>query len=423
MSIVYRSTKGSKLTSNEVDGNFQYLENLIGGNGNVLVTQTGFTLVGQNLTIASGWVWKILNNTYTNASSVVVSIPFASTGKTRIDLVVANQSNTFVRVAGVESTSNPVAPSLPSNTILVTFYEVTDGVVLTPTEPIIGSAFKKKSEALGYGDPDLSGTNAVIQLRPEGNSRYAFSNASLISIDGFGLSLITGNPDAETPYDGKDLFIENTGTTPFTLLHDGPGTASSKFFFTDEQNLTIPAGEKVWLKYGSTTSELIFKSWQNESESGYKVIASNFNNSSIVTGTTSPTIIETYTIPANTFTAGDRIIFTCRIFKLVSTGQTQHSHFIGSGIEGAFGIFNSGTGYTYSQIKKDFTIKSSSITQGIGLNVNTNTSDVNQNVGGVNNINKNINWSIAQPLQIRIVNELSTDQSYVSFWELSRIRP
>jgi hypothetical protein len=276
MSIVYRSTKGSKLTSNEVDGNFQYLENLIGGNGNVLVTQTGFTLVGQNLTIASGWVWKILNNTYTNASSVVVTIPFAATGKTRIDLVVANQSNTFVRVAGVESTSNPVAPSLPSNTILVTFYEVTDGVVLTPTDPIIGSTFKKKTENLGFGDPSLSGTNAVIQLRPDGTSYYAFSNASLVSIDGFGLSLITGVPTAETPYPMKDLFIENTGTTPFALKHDGAGAADVKFFFTDETDLIVPVGGKLWLKYGNPYCQLFFKSWENAINSESRTIANRW---------------------------------------------------------------------------------------------------------------------------------------------------
>lgn len=261
MSITYRSAKGSKLTSDEVDGNFQYLEGLVGGDGNTLITQNGFTLVDQDLTMTSGWVWKILGTTYSNPSSVVINIPFATTGNSRIDLVVANSSNTFTRIAGVESTSNPVAPTLPINTILVTFYEVTDGTISETSSPITGSIFKKKTESLGYGDPSLSGTNAVIQLRPEGNSRYAFSNPLLVSIDGFGLSLISGNLNAEAPYDGKDLFIENTGTTPITLLHDGPGTANSKFFFLEETDLIIPAGGKVWLKYGNPYCEVIFKSW------------------------------------------------------------------------------------------------------------------------------------------------------------------
>jgi len=127
------------------------------------------------------------------------------------------------------------------------------------------SYLKKKSENLGYGDPALSGSNAVIQLRPEGNSYYAFSNAGLVSIDGFGLDLITGNPNADAPYPGKDLIIANTGTTPFSLLHDGAGTAVAKFFFLDEQDLIVPAGGKVWLKYGNPYCEVIFKSWSDSS--------------------------------------------------------------------------------------------------------------------------------------------------------------
>lgn len=41
MSIVYRSEKGSKLTSDEVDGNFQYLEN---------ENEKGYKVIAQNLT-------------------------------------------------------------------------------------------------------------------------------------------------------------------------------------------------------------------------------------------------------------------------------------------------------------------------------------------------------------------------------------
>ena len=88
MSITYRSVKGSKLTSNEVDGNFQYLESLIGGDGNKIVTENGFTLVAQNITFAEDWVWNILNIQHTNSVEVVITIPFASTGKQRIDLIV-----------------------------------------------------------------------------------------------------------------------------------------------------------------------------------------------------------------------------------------------------------------------------------------------------------------------------------------------
>ncbi len=261
MTLVFRSIKGSKLTSAEVDGNFSYLESLIGGQGNAVVSESGFTLVDQDLTINADWVWAILGVSYTNAAAVVLNIPFASSGNQRIDLIVANQSNTFERVAGTESASNPTAPPVPTNKILVTFMTVTDGVVGTPVLPIVGSQFKKKSESAAFNNPSLSGTNAIIQLQPNGQSGYAFSNAGLTSIDGLGLDLITGNPDAETPYEGKDIIIYNNKSTDLILLHDGPGTASSKFLLEDSVDLVIPAGGKVWLKYGVDYTEMIFKSW------------------------------------------------------------------------------------------------------------------------------------------------------------------
>jgi hypothetical protein len=263
MSIVYRSTKGSKLTSAEVDGNFQHLENLVGGEGNSVIEQTGFALLDQDLTINSGWNWRILGVLYTNPSNVVISIPFATTENHRIDLIVANQSNTFERIAGIESTSNPIAPAIPSNKIAISFITVTDGVVGVPTEPIVGTQFKKKSENLDYSYPILKGTRAVIQLRPEGHSYYSLESSLLVSVDGFGTSLITGNPDAEMPYPMKDLFIHNKGTTPFTLLHNGTGSATSKFFFLDETDLVVPPGGKVWLKYGGTYCQLFLTSWNN----------------------------------------------------------------------------------------------------------------------------------------------------------------
>ncbi|MQP63370.1 hypothetical protein GFJ99_11755 [Flavobacterium sp. LMO6] len=228
-----------------------------------IVENTGLEIVGTDIIINELWKWLILSVLYTNNSEITIPITLSTEGKQKLCYLCANQENGFELVYGPESDTNPSAPTIENNLLPVTFFLVTDGTVGTPAEPIVGNVYKKKSESLGYGDPYLSGTNAVIQLRPEGNSRYAFSNPGLISIDGFGLSLISGNPSAEVPYDGKDLFVENTGTTPITLLHDGAGTANSKFFFLDETDLIIPPAGKVCLKYGNSYSELLFKNWDN----------------------------------------------------------------------------------------------------------------------------------------------------------------
>lgn len=226
-----------------------------------IVENTGLEIVGTDIIINELWKWFISSVLYSNDSQITLPITLATEGNQKICYLCANQDNGFELVYGPESESNPAAPTIENDLLFITLFLVTDGSIGNPTEPIVGSIYKKKTEALGYGDPYLSGTNAVIQLRPEGNSRYAFSNPGLISIDGFGTSLISGNPNAEAPYDGKDLFIENTGANAFTLIHDGTGLANSKFFFIDETNLVIPSGGKVWLKYGPSYCEVLFKSW------------------------------------------------------------------------------------------------------------------------------------------------------------------
>jgi hypothetical protein len=231
---------------------------------NQIIQLGTITRLGNVFTFSVGFKWKINGVTYQNTAPIALTIAEASDGFYRIDNAILNTSNSIELQQGLESETIALQPVVPDTNILLTSWNISGSTIGDTSDPIIGSTFKKKTESLGYSDPSLSGANAVIQLRPEGNSRYSFSNVGLVSIDGFGLDLITGNPTAEAPYDGKDLFIENTGTTPITLLHDGPGTASSKFFFTDEENLTIPAGGKVWLKYGNPYCQLFFKSWNNQ---------------------------------------------------------------------------------------------------------------------------------------------------------------
>jgi len=259
MSIVYRSVKGSKLTSAEVDGNFQHLENLVGGPGNNIVTETGFTLVDQDVTFAADWVWSILNTQYTNPAAVVINIPFAATGNQRIDLIVANQSNTFERIAGTESVSNPTAPAVPLNKISVTFITVTDGEVGTPTNPIIGTSFVKKSFFAPFIST-VTGADAIIPLDPNGYTEIRLTDASLTSIAGFDLSLITGVPTAEVPYNGKPYIIRNLTGNDITIKNE-LGAADYPFFLSGGADLVFPNGQAIYVLYDASGFNEIFKSW------------------------------------------------------------------------------------------------------------------------------------------------------------------
>ncbi len=232
-------------------------------NANSIVSLGTITRDGNQFTFSVGFVWKINGVTYQNTAPVVLTIAEASEGFNRIDNALLNTSNTIELQQGLESETIALRPVAPETNIILTSWNISGTTIGDAEASILGTQFKKKSESAGYSDPTLTGSEAVIQLRPEGNSRYAFSHAGLVSIDGFGLDLITGNPDADAPYPGKDLFIENTGTTPFSLLHQGAGAAFSKFFFLDETDLVVPAGGKVWIKYGATDCEVIFKSWSD----------------------------------------------------------------------------------------------------------------------------------------------------------------
>lgn len=232
---------------------------------NTIIADSGFTKVDQVFTAEANSVWNINGLQYTNPAVIIINIPLSATGMQRWDRIVLDTNNLFVRFPGPEAENNPAVPPLPEDTLDYTLFLVTDSDVGDATPPIVGTQFKKKTENLDYSYPILKGTRAVIQLRPEGHSYYYLESSLLVSVDGFGLSLITGNPDAEMPYPMKDLFIHNTGTTPFTLLHNGTGSANSKFFFLDETDLVVPPGGKVWLKYGGTYCQLFLTSWTEQS--------------------------------------------------------------------------------------------------------------------------------------------------------------
>jgi hypothetical protein len=128
---------GAKVAGQKINSNFAYLENKI-DNKAVLISSNGFSLSGQNITFNMGWFWKINNFTYSNPQDVLINVPFAEAGKTRIDIIVMNTSNTFIRIAGIESDSNPVSPLVPAGTIQATFFIVQELVIEDPAEPLVG---------------------------------------------------------------------------------------------------------------------------------------------------------------------------------------------------------------------------------------------------------------------------------------------
>lgn len=168
-----------------------------------------------------------------------------------------------------------------------------------------------------------------------------------------------------------------------------------------------------------------FNSWLFNASEGlpetYKVIAQNFTDSIAVTGTTDETTLETFEIPANTFQAGDTIIFKARIIKTGTNGVVSHRHSLGNDGFPQIGIFaqSSAGNILYHQIERTIIVKSATVTEEILSTVNASASN-----GGYSlNDRVNIDWTIPQTLKIALNNNNTSDSSIVSFWQLIRIRP
>lgn len=102
--------------------------------GNI-VTYGTFALVGQNLTIFSGWVWQINDVVYTNSVDIVINFPYAAAGLERYDVVVFDTLNSAQRVDGDEVVSSPLVPLLIPDSILFSISLITDASVGAPVIP------------------------------------------------------------------------------------------------------------------------------------------------------------------------------------------------------------------------------------------------------------------------------------------------
>lgn len=229
-----------------------------------IVTDNGYSQSGQNVTINASWVWKINNINYTNPLAIVRNIPLASAGFTRIDLIVLNEFNDAVRVAGTAVTGTPVSPAVPLNTIQIMFI-TTNSVSSTPVLP--------------------KPIYPVSQLLRNGELRYAPSEDVVFDA----LNLVA-------PKNYKTYFINSsTGNNATGVYED----ASKPFATIDyvNANFTLVNGDTFYLQ-GTGLNYPINGIFQNKSitikADATSTNTLNFsanNNSNLIPYTTSPQII------------------------------------------------------------------------------------------------------------------------------------
>lgn len=144
---------------------------------NTIISESGFSLTGNNLTVNANWIWKLLGITYSNPINEIITIPLCATGNKRVDYVVPNDTNGFTRISGTETTEIPAAPSIPNKNMYVTYFTVSDSLIEETANPNVGN---------------VPGLNDVTTISP-----YSFNPISIkkqdntegVSILSFALSM------------------------------------------------------------------------------------------------------------------------------------------------------------------------------------------------------------------------------------------
>lgn len=143
----------------------QILDAIFSIRQNQLVSVGTIAVSGNDLTVPSGAQWIINNIDYSNLADIVINVPYAATGNTRTDIIVADTSNNMYRVNGPETAGISPAPNVPLNTVLVTTVNVTDSTI-GYEPPILGDNVEQLDFRMNGTDNfiDIGTTKKVVSL-------------------------------------------------------------------------------------------------------------------------------------------------------------------------------------------------------------------------------------------------------------------
>lgn len=116
---------------NSIVNSLKLMSNNLITSGWIDKKSNGFS--GQFYILAPFFKWAIQNKLYGNVEQVSLYVPYSTFGKTRYEIIAATKSNTFIRVIGAESSSAPLIPDLPSDTLELTRYIVRENTIDEPT--------------------------------------------------------------------------------------------------------------------------------------------------------------------------------------------------------------------------------------------------------------------------------------------------
>ncbi|MDI9257288.1 hypothetical protein [Flavobacterium sedimenticola] len=217
------------------------------------INATKLTSIGE-ITVDSNYVtiepatWVINGVDFETTTDTVLTIPYAASGKTRIDIIVANSSNQIVRISGSETMGLALAPITPIDSVYISQITVNDNSIDTPTIPIIGTLFVQKDE---FYETTIDETGSINLHLTDNSTAFRLTN-SVTHITG-----LVGDTNFfnSSFYIGKELKIANSQPTSVTLLHNQAGV-EIPMVFPNEDDLILQPNEVALFKFIKTTGTL-----------------------------------------------------------------------------------------------------------------------------------------------------------------------
>lgn len=210
------------------------------------LTSIGAITVDTNYVTVEPATWVINGVDFESTTDTILTVPYAASGKTRIDLIVANSSSQIVRIAGSETTGLAIAPITPIDAVYISQITVNDNSIDTPTTPITGSLYVKKEEfAENY--IETSGTVSLDLL--DDKTAFRFINGNVNIIRGFNANSYFLD---SVYYVGKEIKIANSQSNSISLKHND-GAIDIPMYFPNGNDFVLEQNEVAIFKLTKTT--------------------------------------------------------------------------------------------------------------------------------------------------------------------------
>jgi hypothetical protein len=213
-----------------------------------LVSIGDITVSGNTVTIEPA-EWLINGITYQTVSDTILTVPYAATGLTRVDIIVADFLGQIIRIEGNETDGIAVAPIVPLDCVYISQLTVNDNTIGTPSTPITGGLFVEKAE---YSENLINDSGSVVLDLNSLSTAFRFVSGDVDTVLGFNATTdFLGN----ILYVGKEVRIVNSQSNPMTLTHAGTGLDIA-MSFPDGNSLEIQPNEVAVFKLVKTSAIL-----------------------------------------------------------------------------------------------------------------------------------------------------------------------